>query len=101
MKNKVYIERNSIIADLENDLKNDGNKYYDYNDKLFRDAKYEFAIDIIKDAPVTNDVVKVIRCCDCKYYQYAIQYREYVCTRSKVVNFVVGQDFCSKAKKVQ
>ena len=56
---KEYIERNALIAELEDDLVNDVNMYNSHIDKEIRDDKYAFAIEVLDSAPVA-DVREVV-----------------------------------------
>jgi len=51
---KEYIERNALIAELEDDLVNDINMYNSRVDKEIRDDKYTFAIEALDSAPVVD-----------------------------------------------
>lgn len=51
---KEYIERNALIAELEDDLENDVNMYSSRIDKAIRDDKYAFACDVLASAPVAD-----------------------------------------------
>ena len=51
---KEYIERNALIAELEDDLENDVNMYNSRIDKAIRDDKIEFACDVLASAPVAD-----------------------------------------------
>ena len=51
---KEYIERNALIAELENDLENDVNMYNSRIDKAIRDDKIDFAIEVLTYAPVAE-----------------------------------------------
>jgi hypothetical protein len=54
---KEYIERNALIAELEDDLENDVNMYNSRIDKAIRDDKIDFAISLI---PLLPTVIKVL-----------------------------------------
>jgi hypothetical protein len=56
---KEYIERNALIAELEDDLENDVNMYNSRIDKAIRDDKIDFAIEVLNFAPVA-DVKEVV-----------------------------------------
>lgn len=70
---KEYIERNALIEELKRDLKDDCNMYNSHIEKEIRNAKYEFAIDILKDAYTVN-VQEVVHgkweICSDGYYPY-------------------------------
>lgn len=51
---KEYIERNALIAELEDDLENDVNMYNSRIDKAIRDDKIDFAIEVLAYAPVAE-----------------------------------------------
>ena len=62
---KEYIDKKKLIDELKRDFADDCNIYNCHIDKMIRDQKYEFAIDVIQDAAV-EDVTEVVRCKDCK-----------------------------------
>jgi len=51
---KQYIDRNALLEELRNDLKEDPNIYNFHIEKEIRDSKYEFAIEIIEEAPIVD-----------------------------------------------
>ena len=51
---KQYIERNALLEELRNDLKDDINIYHSHTAKEIRDEKYEFAIERIEEIPVAD-----------------------------------------------
>lgn len=51
---KQYIERNALLEELRNDLKDDINIYHSHTAKEIRDEKYEFAIERIEEIPAAD-----------------------------------------------
>lgn len=56
---KEYIDKQELLKELRDDLENDCNVYCDNFDRIMRDRKYEFAIDVVQDATVA-DVKEVV-----------------------------------------
>lgn len=49
-----YIERNAAIAELIEDRDNDYGIYSSYVDKIIRDEKYDFAIELLYALPIAD-----------------------------------------------
>lgn len=68
--------------------------------KIFNNPEYangwNSAIEIIEKAP-TADVVEVVRCKDCRHYEYFTVYNKHFC--NEYGGYVVENDFCSRAEK--
>ena len=56
---KEYIDKQELLKELQRDLANDCNVYHSHIGKEIRDEKYEFVIDVIRDAPAA-DVIENI-----------------------------------------
>ena len=77
---KEYIERNALIAELENDLENDVNMYNSRIDKAIRDDKIDFALDVLAYAPVA-DVREVVHArWECREYNSNYPYYRMECS---------------------
>lgn len=59
MENKRFINATELVEELIEDRDQDCNRYMYWYQKEERDAKYEFAIDRIEEAP-TVDVAEVV-----------------------------------------
>lgn len=78
MENKKrLIDADALVAELKDNRDNDSNRYMYWYQKEERDAKYDFAINWIYDAP-TVDAVEVVHaawtdkgfCTNCGYRAY-------------------------------
>ena len=96
-KRLIYV--NEVIEELTEERDNDCNRYMYSYQKEERDAKYDFAIDRLRDAP-TVDAVVVVRCRDCEFCNYNSSSETYKCMSLRGMYGTVDPDgFCSYGER--
>ena len=92
-----YISRDGILKDLQEELELDSIYYNDDVNKGITEG-LKLAIKNIKRFP-TSDVVEVVRCKDCKYYEIHKPTITLNCEREGKLIPMMPNDYCSYSER--
>ena len=92
---KEYIDREKAIEEIRLTFCKDCNSY---NGVMCRACNFDDAMSYIEDVP-TADVVEVVRCKDCKYWENGKDYEPYCNHIEGTFSDTTEDDFCSHGER--